>query len=335
VACGPDFAIAIAADDGTVWGTGVCDSGQLGLGDYPQRGGCRWQFTRITGLGGGWQQASCGNSFAVLRKDGVLYGAGSKGSGRLASSASSGYFYEFTQISDKTDWVFVDAGEAFTFAIDAAGNLWATGLNSSTAEGCLGLGDGVNKTVFTQCAGTGWAQVSGGWTHAAAVRADGTLWTTGDNSAGQLGQGDNTRRTSWTQVGAGTSWAACCCGNKFTLAVKTDGTLWAAGLNTYGQLGLGDNTSRNVFVQLSGTWPASLAAGLPLLAAGEDHCAALTLESALAATGRNNYYQLGDTTTADATVMTAAAPSVPTGEAVDEWAAVGCTDYGTIVLRSP
>ena len=82
-----------------------------------------------------------------------------------------------------------------------------------------------------------------------ALKVDGTLWSWGDNSEGQLGVNSKTSQSSPTQIGTETTW-----GNgvynfnnggdyTFTLgalqgsAVKTDGTLWSWGKNGEGNLG--------------------------------------------------------------------------------------------------
>lgn len=41
----------------------------------------------------------------------------------------------------------------------------------------------------------------------AAILDDGTLWVVGANSDGELGLGDTTNRTEWTQLGTDTDWA--------------------------------------------------------------------------------------------------------------------------------
>jgi alpha-tubulin suppressor-like RCC1 family protein len=49
---------------------------------------------------------------------------------------------------------------------------------------------------------TDWLQkIVAGDTFSATVKNDGTLWTWGNNSYGQLGQGDYTHRSSPVQVG--------------------------------------------------------------------------------------------------------------------------------------
>lgn len=76
-------------------------------------------------------------------------------------------------------------------------------------------------------------------TSSAVVLDDGTLWVVGNNGYGQLGLGDKTNRSDWTQVGTDTDWAKVYMGGGNFFAIKTDGTLYGAGRNAAGTLGLG------------------------------------------------------------------------------------------------
>jgi alpha-tubulin suppressor-like RCC1 family protein len=106
------------------------------------------------------------------------------------------------------------------------------------------LSDGLN---WKQISATHWNVYDG---HAAAIKSDGTLWTVGQNSYGELGLGNNTSRSSFTQVGSDTNWRYVQCGPTNTAAIKNDGTLWVCGRNAERQLGLGDSTNRSSFTQV-------------------------------------------------------------------------------------
>ena len=97
---------------------------------------------------------------------------------------------------------------------------------------------------------TNWKQVAGGNYHTAAIKTDGTLWTWGDNSYGQLGLGNQYTSFSPVQVGSLTNWKQVAGGSRHTAAIKTDGTLWAWGFNGNGELGLGDTINRSSPVQV-------------------------------------------------------------------------------------
>ena len=92
----------------------------------------------------------------------------------------------------------------------------------------------------------------------AAIKLDGTLWTWGANTAGQLGVGDVTDRSSPTQVPG--TWLFVSCGVDQMLGIKSDGTLWGWGSNSNQQLTNAVVTSASSPVQIAGTWTAVAAA---------------------------------------------------------------------------
>ena len=89
-----------------------------------------------------------------------------------------------------------------------------------------------------------------GATHTAALKTDGTVWTWGSNSYGQLGTGDNINKTMPVKVMDIENAIDISVGSYNTVVVKDDGTVWSFGYNGYGQLGDGTSSSRNTPVQV-------------------------------------------------------------------------------------
>ena len=77
--------------------------------------------------------------------------------------------------------------------------------------------------------------VSLGYLHAAAIKRDGSLWTWGDNSHGELGDGTTESSTTPVKVMDGVS--AVSLGGSHTGVIMTDGSLLTWGCNDDGQLG--------------------------------------------------------------------------------------------------
>jgi alpha-tubulin suppressor-like RCC1 family protein len=149
-----------------------------------------------------------------------------------------------TQVGTGTDWVGLVAGNAHTCATRTDHTLWCWGWNR---DGQLGIGSkNLKRTTPTRVgAGAEWAEVSAaGFAHTCGTRTDHTLWCWGSNGAGQLGLGDNTNRSTPTQVGTGTDWSHATAGDSHICATRADRTLWCWGDNIVGQLGLGDTTTR-------------------------------------------------------------------------------------------
>ncbi len=136
---------------------------------------------------------------------------------------------------------------------------------------------------------SGVAAVATGQDHSAALKVDGSLWTWGDNTHGQIGDGTTRNRLKPFRVMIGV--VALAAGGSVTLALKTDGTLWAWGYNREG--GLGDGTSQNR------TRPIRVMAGVVAMAAGGFHTLARTNDGNLWAWGSNRWGRLGDGTRTD------------------------------------
>jgi alpha-tubulin suppressor-like RCC1 family protein len=125
-----------------------------------------------------------------------------------------------------------------------------------------------------------------------------TLAAWGDNSYGQLANGDNTNRPApeaITRRGvlAGKTVTAVATGRLFSLALCSDGTVASWGDGFRGKLGDGRNLPSYDPVEVS---RSGVLAGRTVIAiaAGWDHGLALCSDGTLAAWGSNAYGQLGD-----------------------------------------
>ncbi len=88
-----------------------------------------------------------------------------------------------------------------------------------------------------------FTQVSAGQFHTAALAEDGSVWTWGDNSSGQLGTGSVDSSTTPTRVRLPLPANQVEVGNQYTIALLNDGSVMAWGVNDKGQLGVGTTTS--------------------------------------------------------------------------------------------
>jgi alpha-tubulin suppressor-like RCC1 family protein len=141
-----------------------------------------------------------------------------------------------------------------------------------------------------------WASISGGWSHSAGLKTDGSLWTWGLNSYGQLGNGRSASCSTPAMVGRGTNWAKVAVGGAHTLALEKDGSLWAWGANGTGQLGNGGNQHAYAPVKImpESRWKE--------ITAGKSHSLGIQMDGSLWAWGRNAEGQLGDGTRASCNV---------------------------------
>lgn len=168
-------------------------------------------------------------------------------------------------VSTKADWKKISSsGGGASIGIKVDGTLWAWGNYNGTIIykpsiiSTASWKDVVGTTLLKSdntiwwlkslselvqfSPDTDWESIS----KTAAIKTNGTLWTWGDNTYGQLGIGASAYKSSPTQVGSLTNWKqVSASGGLHTVAVKTDGTLWAWGYNSTGQLGLSDIIHRS------------------------------------------------------------------------------------------
>ena len=201
----------------------------------------------VAGAGVTWCSVSMGYSTAALKNDNTLWTWGFNSAGSLGSGNSSQRSSPGTTAGGGTNWCFVSMARTGTHAagIKTDGTLWTWGNNN-----CGQLGDGTitNRSSPGTVAGggTNWCFVSTGQNSTAAIKTDGSLWTWGCNSSGELGNGTTTSRSSpGTVAGGGLTWCLVDVFRKHMIAIKADGTLWTWGYNNFGRLGDGTTTNRS------------------------------------------------------------------------------------------
>ena len=285
--------------NGSVWGWGDNTSGQLGNGTTADRAipfpiSSPAEFTDVVRVAAGPTHS------LAISAQGKIFGWGDNGTGQLGNGTNTGSLSPIPVDADVASWIGVRGGGGFTIARQSDGSLWTWGDNASGQ-----LGDNNNTFVprlVPEKVGiaTNWITQSAGWVHAVALRADGTLWTWGDNSNGQLGDGttNNTQVPGQIVVtqpaSAANDWKAVAAGDFHNLALKADGTLWAWGNNSFGQLGDGTTTNQPVPAQIVTGNPGNFDSHWVAIAAGGSHSLGLQADGTLWVWGDNGSGQLGD-----------------------------------------
>ena len=247
VYCGGSYTI-ILKNDGTLWGCGANGSGQLGLGDTTNR----TTFTQVTTNADNIKSVCCGSSHTlILKNDGTVWGCGHNGYGELGLGNNTNK-NTFTQITTNiNDIKEIYCGGSHTFMLKNDSTLWGCGYNYN---GQLGLGDSDDRYTFTEIAtnANNIKSICCGSHHTLILKNDGSLWGTGRNNCSQLGLGDTTDRTIFTQVTTNiNNIKEIYCGAHHAFILKNDGTLWGTGRNDFGNLGLKDTNYRTTFTQIA------------------------------------------------------------------------------------
>lgn len=250
VCCGAtNFTIALKTD-GTLWGWGGNQNGQLGDNTVTTRSSPVQTVT----FGTNWKQISATYHTAAIKTDGTLWCWGLNSNGQLGDNTITTRSSPVQTVAFGTNWKQVACGGFQTAAIKTDGTLWCWGSNGNGQ-----IGDNTitsrSSPVQTVAFGTNWKQVAcGGIGHITAIKTDGTLWVWGQNSSAYPTLGDNTitNKSSPVQtIAFGTNWKQVNCGYFSTYAIKNDGTLWSWGYNQSGELGDNSTTPRSSPVQTS------------------------------------------------------------------------------------
>ena len=210
-------------------------------------------------------------------------------------------------------------GNGYSLALSADSTIYTWGRNEYGQ-----LGNGVTatnspvpvavKTAGTPMKGKTIVQISAKVWYALALASDGTVYSWGFNSWGQLGNGTSGTannasapvavKTAGTPM-EGKTIVQVAAGATHSLALATDGTIYAWGKNEYGQLGNDSTTNSPVPVAVK-------TAGTPMdgktiiqIHAGYEHSLALASDGTVYAWGRNNSGQLGKNDATDAHIPAA------------------------------
>ena len=303
--------------DGIAWSVGYNGSGQLGDGTTISRSNPVQVMDSNGSPFSNVRKLGTGSSHSIFVKgDGSAWSAGWNNMGQLGDGST---------ISRSNPVQVVDAGgSSLTNTISASGGMWhsmilkSDGTMASFGRNNYGqLGDGtlVNRSNPVQVLHDASSMApfpqfsikvtAAGSYHTVYLKGDGTVWASGLNSNGQLGDGTTTQRTKPVHVmdGSGNPLSGILgisAGEGHTVYLKGDGTVLAGGRNDFGQLGDGTTTQRTKPVQVMDGSGNPLS-GVVGIYAGEHHTVYLKGDGTVWASGFNSDGQLGDGTTTDRT----------------------------------
>ena len=245
-----------------------------------------------------------GNSGFGLQANGTLYSWGLNTSGSLGrnlagsgSYSSGGGTDAFVAVTGVQNFAKLAEGSGGSglHAIKTDGTLWGWGANSF---GQIGDGSTVEKSAPVQIGSlTDWggSKIRSTTQFTQALKSDGTLWSWGSNTGGQLCDGTTTDRSSPVQIVTGVKDFQ----NRHAggMLIKTDGTLWTWGTGSSGQLGNG--TTPGFGIGQSSPGQVGSLTTWSLCGATYKNCIAVKTDNKLWAwgDGSNSYCPWGNTTT--------------------------------------
>ena len=231
-------------NEGQLWSWGDNSKGQLGTGvsnsssenfiprrvDMPDL-----SSERITHIAAG------GDHSIALDNNAKLWAWGDNTYGQLGNGSNN---YDKPEPVDMTamsiedfDIVSIAVGREHSLALDDKGVVWSWGRNNN---GQLGIGNRVNKTtpIKTDLSKIDNAiiQLAAGDYHTLALDAEGNLWSWGDNTYGQLGNGESgttKQATTPVKVNMTSKVVAVAAGDSHNIALDSQGRLWSWEPNYY------------------------------------------------------------------------------------------------------
>lgn len=201
------------------------------------------------------------------------------------------------------DFVSLAFNQNAASALDSEGRIWSWG---DGANGMLCLGDLPSdadendrkiphRVAEFGAPGTTVVAIARGFDNLIALRSDGSVWTCGNNSVGQIGDGTSgnlNHRVLPTQVqGLPSNVIQVMAASATSYALTSDGSVYAWGRNQYGNLGNGTSSTSTAASPVPAQVPGLT--NVTVLANGRDHVLAARTDGTVFAWGLNASSQVG------------------------------------------
>jgi alpha-tubulin suppressor-like RCC1 family protein/ankyrin repeat protein len=303
-------------DDGTVFAWGENVFGQLGNGTNTNT-----NHATIVADNFGFSiiniaTVEAGKYHTVaLKTDGTLLSWGKNSSGQLGIGTNADTYVP-TAVRDLGGSILsniskIAVGAEHTLALSDDGRVYSWGHNYYGQ-----LGDGTttkrNYPALVQDSNNNTLSnvesIYAGSNYSIAVKSDGTVWTWGHNSSGQLGDGTQTNQALAKQVTGSEEFSftnidMIASGHLHNIILRTDNTLITWGDNSSGQLGSGNTDSSIVPIEIKDS-SDNILIDIRYVSSNYKHAMALKTDGTILAWGENSDSQLGIGTTTDTTTPT-------------------------------
>jgi alpha-tubulin suppressor-like RCC1 family protein len=299
----------ILKSDGTVWTWGANFYGKLGIGDtnpvlmdVPVEVHGPGNVSYLNSV-----QAIMGCEFhnVALKYDGTVWSWGQNAYGQLGDGTINDAWTPIqtglTAMPPLTNVTKLGGRPYFTLAVKSDGTIWAWGMNryGQMGNGTVNPLPGPQVTVPVLVSNSlpGGAinsprQVTCGYQFGAALTTNGTVWTWGSGSHGELGQGAATTTSYYpAQIPGLTNITAISAGWFHILALQSNGMVWDWGNNASGELGDGTAVNRSSPVQVLNV------SNIVSVSGGDSHSSALATDGTVWKWGLNDVGELGNGTT--------------------------------------
>lgn len=206
------------------------------------------------------------------------------------------------------EFVALSFNQNYSLAIDKNGDLWSWGYNN---KGELGRGTIDEDCSLTSSSGacsktidkvniSNVVSVSAGYSHALALREDGSLWAWGTGGDGELANGQrdsenapiDANQPTLVNIDSNLNLVQISAGSDFSCALEDQGNVWCWGKNNYGQMGQGNPDAKDdQLTPIKVKFPEGIK--IKYIATGKGHALALTTDNEVYGWGLNASSQIG------------------------------------------
>ena len=278
--------------DGSVWVSGRNHYGQLGDGSNDDSVG----FVQV--IPDGAKAVAAGSKHSlVVKDDGTVWATGCNVHGQLGDGSKIDRNKFVIGLNLQYGVKAVAAGVDHSLVLGYDGSVWGAGSN---LLGQLGdrskkftsrpLHEGSKlKSSYVEMVMSNAKAIAAGGFHSMVIKEDDTVWVTGNNEFGQLGDGSMRNKRYLRQARNNRKQSfdarAVAAGLYHSVVLAADGEVWVTGGNGFGQLAQSGGHKKTFMPVLR---------GVQAVAAGGWHTMLRRFDGSFWAAGRNTYGQLGD-----------------------------------------
>ncbi|MGZ4084677.1 MAG: PKD domain-containing protein [Bacteroidia bacterium] len=240
--------------DSTVWACGYNPFGSLGDGTTVDKL-TPIQIPTLTGI----VAISAGVYHSLfLKKDGTVWSCGKNDYGQLGDGTTTNRLspVQITSLSNITAIATSNSNGSVrehSLFLKNDSTVWACGYNYYGEFGNgLTTSNNPNPIPVKADSISGVKSISTGSGFSVFVKGNGTVWASGYNNVGNLGNGTTVNSATPVRCGSITNADYAVCGVGHVLVVKLDGTVWSFGNNGLGALDDGTTTNRSNPILLTG-----------------------------------------------------------------------------------
>ena len=240
VSAGNRFSLAIKTT-GTLWSWGLNNFGQLGINTVIDQ-----NLPVQVGTASNWLKIDAGNQHSLaIDTTGFIYAWGNNTFGQFGNGTNTSSLMPI-MVSSSNNWSEVSAGLDHSLFLNSFGFLFSAG-NNTNGQLCNGSNTASNMILPATNSGAQfqYIAISAGGGHSLVIENNNTLWSSGLNTQGQLGLGNNTNTNVLNQVGTSNTYFAISAGDSHSLAMDFSTSLMSTGRGLEGELGIGTNVANN------------------------------------------------------------------------------------------